>query len=289
MKVAIIGANGQLGSDLCKVYLERRYAVSELNHNRLDIASYRSCHDCLTETRPDLVINTAAQHNVEECEKNPSRAFEVNSLGARNLALLSTELGFVLVHVSTDYVFDGAKKEPYVEQDSPLPLNVYGNTKRSGELFVRAIAQRYFVVRVSGLYGLSPCRAKGGLNFVKLMLKLAEERDEVRVVADEVLTPTYTMDIAEQLEELTRTDKYGLYHMTAQGSCSWYEFAQKIFELAPGRAKLCVARPGEFPVKVPRPKYSVLENAALKALGLDRMPHWSDGLQRYLQEISINL
>jgi dTDP-4-dehydrorhamnose reductase len=289
MKVTIIGANGQLGSDLCKVYLERGYAVSGLNHNRLDIDLYQSCHDCLTETRPDLVINTAAQHDVERCEKNPSRAFEVNGLGARNLALLSNELGFVLVHVSTDYVFDGAKKEPYVEKDSPLPLNVYGNTKLSGELFVRAIAQRYFVVRVSGLYGLSPCRAKGGLNFVQLMLKLAAERDEVRVVADEVLTPTYTRDIAEQLEELTRTDNYGLYHMTAQGSCSWYEFAEKIFELTPGRAKLSVASPGEFPAKVSRPKYSVLENAALKALGLNRMPHWSDGLQRYLQEISINL
>jgi dTDP-4-dehydrorhamnose reductase len=286
MKVAIIGANGQLGSDLCQTYRGWDHAVTELNHDRLDIASFQPCHDCLEEIRPDLVINTAAMHNVEECEKDPQRAFEVNGIGSRNLALLTNELGFVLVQVSTDYVFDGTKKEPYVETESPMPLNVYGNTKLSGELFVRSIAQRYFIVRVSGLYGLSPCRAKGGLNFVKLMLKLANERDEVRVVDDEVLTPTFTRDVAEQMEELTKTDKYGLYHMTAQGSCSWYEFAKKIFELTAAQAKLSVARPGEFPAKVTRPKYSVLENAALKALGQDCMPHWSDGLERYLREIS---
>jgi dTDP-4-dehydrorhamnose reductase len=286
LKVAIIGANGQLGSDLCQVYRARGHAVTELNHDRLDIALFQPCHNCLAEIRPDLLINSAAMHNVEECENNPERAFEVNGSGPRNLSLLANEIGFVLVHFSTDYVFDGTKKDPYVETDYPIPLNVYGNTKLSGELFVRSMAQRFFVIRVSGLYGLSPCRAKRGLNFVKLMLKLAEERDEVRVVDDEVLTPTYTRDVAEQMEELTKTDKYGLYHMTAQGSCSWYEFAKRIFELAPGRAKLSVAKPGEFPAKVPRPKYSVLENAALKALGQDRMPHWSDSLERYLQEVS---
>ena len=282
MKVAVIGANGQLGSDICLVYRQRGHEVTELNHDRIDISDLQRCSKCLREARSDLVINTAAMHNVESCETDPAGAFATNGLGSRNLALLSDEIGFTLVHISTDYVFDGAKGAPYTEDDCPMPLNVYGNTKLCGELFVRTLANQYFVVRVSGLFGTAPCRAKGGLNFVRLMLKLADERDEVRVLDDEVLSPTYTLDIAEQMEKLTATDRYGLYHVASQGSCSWHRFAEKIFEVTGTRTRLSVADPGEFPAKVPRPKYSVLENGALQAMGLDRMPHWEDGLRRYL-------
>lgn len=190
-----------------------------------------------------------------------------------------------MFHISTDYVFDGAKNTPYLETDCPVPLNVYGNSKLSGENFVRTIAKKYFVVRVSGLYGTNPCRAKGGDNFVKLMLRLAKERNEVRVVDDEVLTPTFTEDIARQLIALSKIEQYGLYHVTAQGSCSWYTFAAKIFELTKTKVKLSVAGPGEFTTKTPRPKYSVLENNGLKALNLDMMSHWEEGLRKYLGEI----
>ncbi len=138
---------------------------------------------------------------------------------------------------------------------------------------------------MSGLYGTNPCRAKGGDNFVRLMLRLSKERDEIRVVDDEVLTPTYTKDVASQLVAMAKLDRYGLYHATAQGGCSWYRFAARIFELSGSEVKLSVARSDEFPKKVPRPKYSVLENAALKAAGADLMPHWEDGLKRYVASI----
>jgi dTDP-4-dehydrorhamnose reductase len=233
----------------------------------------------------DVIVNTAAMHNVEKCEDDPIKSFQVNGLGARNLSLIANELDSTLFYLSTDYVFDGSKMAPYVESDYPLPLNAYGNSKLAGESFVRSIAKKHFVVRVSGLYGANPCRAKGGNNFVKLMLRLGKERDEVRVVDDEVLTPTYTMDIARQIVAMTDMDAYGLYHATAQGSCSWYRFAAKIFELSGIQIKLSIAGPDEFPIKVPRPKYSVLENAGLTALGMDLMPDWQDGLKRYLASI----
>ncbi|HKR96770.1 MAG TPA: NAD(P)-dependent oxidoreductase, partial [Candidatus Angelobacter sp.] len=171
---------------------------------------------------------------------------------------------------------------PYTEDDSANPLNVYGNTKLSGEHFVRSINPRHFVVRVSAIYGENPCRAKGGLNFVELMLKLSQERPELRVVDDEFVTPTATAQIARQLVELSQSSHYGLYHATAEGSCSWYEFAAAIFELTGTKVRLERARPGEFPAKVPRPKYSVLENKALKSRSLNVFTPWQDGLSQYL-------
>ena len=281
MKVAVIGANGQLGSDICKVYRQAGDNAHELCHDQIDIA-FPSCFAVIKNIKPDLLINTASMHQVESCEEDPQKSFLVNGLGARNLAIISKKLKLPLVHISTDYVFDGLKRSPYIESDMPSPLNVYGNTKLSGEIFIMNTTELFFIVRVSGLFGHSPCRAKGGLNFVRLMLKLAKEHNEVRVVDDEILSPTYTFDIAKQLEKLTRTEKYGLYHMASKGSCSWYVFADKIFELTKTVVNLKRASPGEFQSKVPRPKYSVLKNAHLAAEGLDIMPHWVDGLKRYL-------
>jgi dTDP-4-dehydrorhamnose reductase len=229
-------------------------------------------------------VNTAAMHHVENCEREPEKAFAVNALGAKNLAIVARELGAVLLHVSTDYVFDGGKGSPYIEEDNPLPLNAYGITKLAGEHFVRATSARHFVVRTSGLYGKSPCRAKGGLNFIDLMLKLAKERGEVRVVDSEVVTPTSTAELAQQIVQLSHSDCYGLYHATAQGSCSWYEFAREIFAITDTPVRLQIAAPGEFPVKVARPKYSVLENRALKSRGLDLFKPWQDALQKYLAD-----
>jgi dTDP-4-dehydrorhamnose reductase len=282
MRVAVIGANGQLGCDVCRAFLSAGHEVIQLNHDVMEVADFDSAQIDLEQTKADVVVNTAAMHNVDACEQEP---FAVNGIGARNLAILSNKLDFVLFHISTDYVFDGTKQSPYIETDYPMPLNVYGNTKLAGEYFVRTIARKFFILRVSGLYGTNPCRAKGGSNFVTLMLKLAKERDEVRVVDDEVLTPTFTEDIAKQLVSMREMKKYGLYHATAQGSCSWYKFAAKIFELSGVKVKLAVAGPGEFPMKVPRPKYSVLENSRLKSLNTDIMPSWEDGLQRYLKKV----
>jgi dTDP-4-dehydrorhamnose reductase len=285
MKVAVIGANGQLGCDVCKAFAADGQEIIQLNHDALDITDLNAAKTRLGQARPDIVVNTAAMHNVELCESAPAKAFEVNGIGPRNLALLANEMDYTLIHISTDYVFDGRKKAPYAETDLPLPLNVYGNTKLAGENFVRTLASKFFVVRVSGLYGTNPCRAKAGTNFVKTMLRLAKERPEVRVVNDEVLTPTYTEDIARQLAALSKANYYGLYHVTNQGSCSWYEFAARIFDLAGAKVKLSIADPNEFKAKVARPKYSVLQHQALQAINLDQMPPWEDALRRYLKEI----
>ena len=282
MNIAVIGANGQLGSDICEVFKTQSQSVAELKHNQIDIVNFELSRQALGDVQPDLVVNTAAMHNVEKCENEPAKAFAVNGIGVRNLAVLSNELNFTLLHFSTDAVVDGSQKTPYIETEPPLPVHVYGNTKLSGEYFVRTISQKYFIVRTSGLYGKHPCRAKGGDNFVTFMLRLAKERDEVRVVDDEILTPTYTYDLAEQIAKLSQCTNYGLYHVTAQGCCSWYQFAAKIFELAKVKVKLSIASPSEFPAKVPRPKYTVLENAALKSINIDSMPYWEDCLKKYL-------
>jgi len=229
-----------------------------------------------------VIINTAAMHNLDTCEQEPVRSFQVNAVGALNLARLSNEMDAMLIHISTDYVFDGKAEHPYLETDLPRPINVYGNTKLSGEHFIQSTAHKYAIVRVSGLYGKNPCRAKGGLNFVQLMLKLAKERDEVRVVDDEVLTPTSTKEVAAQVVCIVNSGATGLFHATCQGQCSWHGFARAIFDQTGARVKLSVADPEEFPTKVPRPKYSVLKNHRLKGLGVDAMPHWKEALVQYL-------
>ncbi len=282
MKVAVVGGNGQLGRDVVRAFRANGDEVVALTHAGLEIADHDAVAKTLRELQPELVVNTAAMHEVERCELQPEKAFAVNALGSRNLAMATRDIDAVLMHVSTDYVFDGRKGTPYEEQDSPRPLSVYGNTKLSGEYFVRSQIDRHFVLRTSAIYGTNPCRAKGGLNFVDLMLKLAKERTEVRVVDDEIVTPTATPELAEQMVLLSRSKDYGLYHATAEGSCSWFTFAKEIFDVTNTNIRLTVAGPNEFPAKVPRPKCSVLENRGLKRLGLNIFRPWQDGLRNYL-------
>jgi len=257
MKILVIGADGQLGIDVAKAFVAKGDEVVHATHSDVELSDRDSVDKCLADARPQIVVNTAAMHHVDKCEKDPGKAFAVNGLGARNLATSAKGIGAKLVHVSTDYVFDGEKKTPYEESDAPRPLNSYGNSKLSGEYFVRSTLREHFVLRTSAIYGKSPCRAKGGLNFVELMLKLAKERDELRVVDSEIVTPTPTTEIAKQIVALSGSEKYGLYHATAEGSCSWYEFAREIFALTDTKVKLSIAGPNEFPAKVPRPTYSV--------------------------------
>jgi dTDP-4-dehydrorhamnose reductase len=282
MKIVLIGANGQLGSDLVASFSDRGDVVRALTHSDIEIAELDSVSSVLEVIQPQVIVNTAALHNVEHCEREPGKALAVNALGAKNLAVVARDLGAVLAHVSTDYVFDGNKGTPYVEEDEPRPLNAYGITKLAGEHFIRSITDKHFVIRTSGLYGKSPCRAKGGLNFIELMLKLAKEREEIRVVDSEVITPTSTAELARQVVQLSHSDCYGLYHATAEGSCSWYEFAREIFALTGTLVRLRLAGPNEFPAKVARPKYSVLENRALKIQGLNVFRPWQGGLYEYL-------
>jgi dTDP-4-dehydrorhamnose reductase len=282
MKIAVIGGNGQLGMDVISAFAGNGDEARSLTHSDIEISDLSSVSRVLAEMQPEVIVNTAAMHHVENCEREPEKAFAVNAVGSRNLAMVARDLDAVLMHVSTDYVFDGSKGSPYVEEDNPLPLNAYGITKLAGEHFVRATASKHFVIRTSGLYGKSPCRAKGGLNFIELMLKLAKERGEVRVVDSEVVSPTSTAELAQQIVHLSHSNHYGLYHATAEGSCSWYAFAREIFTLTDTPIRLIAAGPNEFPAKVARPKYSVLENRALKSHGLNIFKSWQDALQEYL-------
>ncbi len=283
MKVAVLGSNGQLGSDVCAAFLRNGDQVLGFTHSDLEVTSASAVDAVLSASMSEFIVNTAAMHHVEKCEADPIAAFQGNAIGAKHVAEWSQRAGATVAYVSTDYVFDGKKSAPYLEIDVAAPLNAYGITKLAGEHFTAAIAAKYFVLRVSAIYGHQPCRAKGGLNFVELMLKLSRERDELRVVDDEFVTPTPTVQIAEQLVALSRSTQYGLYHGTAEGSCSWYEFAREIFRATGTRIRLEKARPGEFPAKVPRPKYSVLENHALKANQLNVFTDWRDGLEGYLR------
>ncbi len=286
MKIAVIGANGQLGTDVVNAFQGNGDDVIGLTHSDVELSNVDSMANCLRGLHPQVIVNTAAMHHVENCEREPKKAFAVNALGARDLASVAGEIGASLIHVSTDYVFDGAKRSPYEESDAPRPLNVYGNTKLAGEYFLRSTAERHFVLRTSAIYGQSPCRAKGGLNFIELMLKLAKERGEVRVVDSEFVTPTSTAELARQMVRLSRSDAYGLYHATAEGSCSWYEFAREIFALTGTKVILKVAGPNDFPAKVARPKYSVLENRGLKDNGLNVFGPWQEGVRQYLSSAS---
>jgi dTDP-4-dehydrorhamnose reductase len=284
VNVVVIGANGQLGSDVVRAFADRGDDVVSLTHADIELSSLESVTASLDERRPDIVVNTAAMHHVENCERDPKKAFAVNAFGARHVAIVTAELRALLIHVSTDYVFDGNKGKPYLENDTPLPLNVYGNSKLAGEYFVRSLNPRHFVLRTSALYGRHSCRAKGGQNFIDLMLKVARERGQVRVVDSEFVSPTSTLDLAQQIVTLSRSDAYDLYHATSEGSCSWYEFAREIFSGAGIAAKLEIASPAEFPTKVARPRYSVLENRGLKTRGLSVFEPWQAGLRKHLRQ-----
>ena len=286
MNVAVIGGSGQLGSDVCTAFERNGDSVARLDHSSINVESASSVADALGKCKAEYIVNTAAMHHVEKCEENPELAFAINGVGARNVAAWAQRAGATVAYISTDYVFDGAKTTPYVETDAARPLNVYGITKLDGENFTLASSPRSIVLRVSAIYGQHPCRAKGGLNFVELMLKLARERGKMRVVADEYISPTPTVQIAAQLVELSRSESFGVFHGTTEGSCSWYEFTEEILSASGTKAILEKADPGEFPVKVPRPKYSVLENAALKRAGKSIFTDWRTGLHDYLHDRS---
>ena len=275
----LIGASGQLGTDLVRT-LPPGDTVA-LTHSELDITDSRSVSAAFERYTPDVVINTAAFHRVDDCETEVERAFQVNAFAVRDLAQQCFRFGAALVHFSTDYVFAGEKREPYVETDRPGPLSVYATSKLSGEYFVSAILKEHFLVRTCGLYGSGGSRSKGG-NFVETMLRLAGQGKLLRVVDDQVVAPTSTADLARKISQLIQTDAHGLYHVTNQGSCSWFEFARTIFEFAGIEADLEPTTSEAFNSPAQRPAYSALRNLRLESLGLDDMPPWQDGLRRYL-------
>ncbi len=281
-KVLIIGADGQLGTDLQKVI--DKTELIPLTINDIDITNKDLTREVILKHSPDFIVNTAAYHNVDACEDNDETALKVNAIGVKHLALAAKELSAVLIHISTDYVFAGNKGKPYIEDDPPSPKSVYGISKLAGEYYVQYLLDKYFIIRTSGLYGVAGCMGKGGTNFVENMLRLAKSKKELKVVTDQIISPTYTLDLAKKINELMRTGKFGVYHITNNGSCSWYEFAKKIFELTGTKIKLEKASSDEFKTRAWRPPYSVLKNKKLQELGMDDMRLWEDALQAYLKE-----
>jgi dTDP-4-dehydrorhamnose reductase len=281
MKVMVIGANGQLGSDLVKVFSE--WQVIPIKHMDFDICDHAMTHTRITEVKPDVVINTAAFHRVDDCEDRPEKAFAVNTVAVRHLAQVCAAVRCTLVHVSTDYVFGSDQRAPYTENDVPSPLNVYGVSKLAGEYFVRTLCPKHFIARTTGLYGLAGSSGKGG-NFVELMIRLAKEGKPIKVVHDQVLTPTSTKDLALKIKDLVQTEAYGLYHLTNSSGCSWYEFAAKIFQLTGLHPNFEPTTSAAFPTKARRPSFSVLAHTQLPKAGLADMRPWPEALADYLQE-----
>lgn len=282
MKIAIIGADGQLGHDLCRV-IDPAEQVP-LTIKDIDITDLVQCEVVLTKASPDIVINTAAYNKVDEAETHQEEAFLVNAEGAKNVAQVSKKLGAVMVHFSTDYVFDGAKDIPYIETDAPNPQSVYGKSKLKGESLVWDNCDKSFIIRTAGLFGVAGCLGKGGGNFVESILRQAQAGPELKVVDDEIFSPTYTLDLARKLNELIRTDHFGLYHLTNAGQCSWFEFAEKILEHSGSQVKLIRIKIAELKVQATRPKYSALDNNNLRKIGLDDMRPWPEALKDYLAE-----
>lgn len=285
MNVLIIGAEGQLGQDLCTVFADCTLHRADLDGDghRLDISDAAAVDALIaSEIKPDLVINAAAAHNVPLCEQEPALAFSVNATGARNLAVACKAAGARLVHVSTDYVFGDGGTKAYVESDLPQPLSVYAASKLAGEHLIASVLDDHIIVRTAAIYGNAPCRAKGGRSFIGTMLHLAATRPEVKVVTDEITTPTYTLALARQMRLLAEKGESGLYHLTCQGACSWFEFAQAIFEETGTVVTLTPTTSAEFQSPVRRPAYSVMENKHAQDQGLDIMPPWRDALKDYL-------
>lgn len=279
MRILLFGANGQLAHDL-QVALGSEELVP-LSHADVDICDAEGVARIVQQKRPDCLINTAAYHRVDDCEDQAEKSLAVNAVAVQHLVRTANQVGAVLVHFSSDYVFDGVQRRPYAETDAPNPQSVYAISKLAGELIVRRYAHKYFLIRTCGLYGHAGSSGKGG-NFIETMLRLAREGKPIRVVDDQVLTPTCTKDLAEKLAPLIRTDKYGLYHMTNTGECSWYEFAQEIFRLAGLSPDLQPTTSAAFGAKAHRPRYSVLDNGALRAAGFPDFRPWQEALVDYM-------
>jgi dTDP-4-dehydrorhamnose reductase len=282
MKIAVLGAAGQLGRDLCP---RLDGDVVPLGREQIDLASSANLGPALKQIRPDVFINCAAYNFVDKAESEPDAAFAVNAWGVRELATVCRDIDCVLVHFSSDYVFglDVNRSVPYAETDAPGPVSVYGLSKLAGEYLVRSICPRHFVIRTCGLYGVWGAGGKGG-NFVETMLRLAGQGKPLRVVGDQICTPSYTVDVATATTALLSSNQFGLYHIVNTGSCTWHEFARTIFEMTGVSAALTAITSAEFGAKAQRPGYSVLATEKYQSLGLPTLRHSRQALAAYLTE-----
>ncbi|GEN35160.1 dTDP-4-dehydrorhamnose reductase [Aneurinibacillus danicus] len=281
MKILVTGGTGQLGTDVTRLLTEKGYEVHSYAREQLDIVNQEQVKQTVEYIQPDVIIHTAAYTKVDLAEQEVKHAYQVNALGARNLAVEAEKYQAKLIHISTDYVFDGQASVPYTEFSEINPQSVYGKSKWAGEQFVRQLCSRFFIVRTSWVYG------KYGHNFVKTMLRLAETRNEINVVHDQVGCPTYTVDLAKFLMRLLETEAYGTYHASNTGSCSWYEFACAIFAAAGlTNMKVNPIPTSEYPLPAPRPAYSVLDHMMIRLQGMEDLRPWQEALQEFMREFA---
>lgn len=277
MKILITGYYGQLGKALQKELVGSSHDIFGFGSKELDIRSMENVKAKVLSLRPDVIINCAAHTKVDLCEEDMENAYAINAIGAQNLAMAAEEIGAKLVHISTDYVFDGESPLPRREDDMVNPQGIYGKSKRYGEELVQKFCSRYFVIRTAWLYG-------DGNNFVRTMLKLAKTNDKLTVVGDQFGSPTYTKDLAQVILSLMETEYYGVYHGTCQGECSWYDFACRIFEEMNLSVTVEKVTGEQFVRPAKRPKYSVLDNFMLRLRDLDSFRSWEEALKDYLRE-----
>lgn len=278
MKILITGSNGMLGHDLQEV-LKDRHELILTTSKTLDVTDKDNTIEIIKQNNPDIVINSAAYTDVDGCEENQDLAYAVNGEGVKNLALACKEIDCPLVHISTDYVFDGTVRDPIAEDGEIGPISVYGKSKLKGEEAIQEILDKFFIIRTAWLYGIN------GKNFPKTMLELAENHSEITVVYDEVGTPTYTPDLAYGISQLIETDYYGIYHLTNSGSCSWCEFAKYIFEVAQKDVKVIPVTASEFARPAPRPSYSVLDNKNWIGNGYEPLRSYKEAIVEYIELI----
>lgn len=279
MSVLVTGVTGQLGYDVCQTLARQGIPFTGVGSSECDIADERAVWRLFERVQPDAVIHCAAYTKVDLAEDEPERCWAVNVDGTRNIALACRASGAKILYVSTDYVFPGTGEQPYSPMSPTGPLNVYGRSKLAGELVVQSLLSRFFIVRISWVFG------KNGGNFVKTMLRLGQTHDHVRVVCDQIGSPTYTADLAPLLCSMIQTDRYGIYHATNEGTCSWAEFAEAIFETAGLKVTVEPIPSSEYPVKACRPMNSRMDKACLDDAGYQRLPHWRDALRRFCKTI----
>ncbi len=283
MKVLITGSNGMLGHDLIDV-LDGKHELIKTTSKSLDITDKDKVKDYIVNEHPDMVINSAAYTDVDGCETNQEMAYKVNGEGVKNLALACKLVDCPLVHISTDYVFNGENTKPWMEDDEVGPISIYGKSKLQGEEAIESILDKFFIIRTSWLYGIN------GGNFPKTMLELAKTHDTLTVVTDEIGTPTYTLDLAQAIAELIETDYYGIYHITNSDYCSWFDFAKKIYAIGKkcGRVtKDCTitgCTTAEYGAKAPRPAYSVLSKEKIQKELRIKIPEWEQSLKDFMSD-----
>ena len=279
MKVLVTGAKGQLGTDLMNELAKRGIEGIGVDVQEMDITDAEACRRVIKNSGADAVIHCAAYTAVDAAEDNVDLCRRINGEGTRNVAEACKEADVKLMYISTDYVFDGQGTRPWEPDDERHPVNVYGQTKYEGELAVEELSDKYFIVRIAWVFGVA------GKNFIKTMLRLGKERGAVSVVDDQIGSPTYTYDLARLLVDMIQTDKYGRYHATNEGLCSWYEFAKEIFRQAGMDVPVTPVSSDAFPAKATRPSNSRLNKDKLSENGFERLPAWQDALGRFLKEI----